>query len=188
MICKKNIRLKEYDYSTNGYYFVTICTNYRKKMFEPKISDKYDYNFSKNVAAGLPIYDVVAGSPCQKESKKNTDIIEENILDTEKRFSIDIDFHCIMPDHVHLIIAMKNNGEDTSPLQKVTLGQIVAYFKYQTTRKVNETKNKIKQKLWQPNYFEHIIRNEKALGKIREYIKNNPGEEVNSFDKFYGTV
>jgi len=75
MICKKNIRLKEYDYSTNGYYFVTICTNYRKKMFEPKISDKYDYNFSKNVAAGLPIYDVVAGGPPPKKNKKKKKII-----------------------------------------------------------------------------------------------------------------
>ena len=68
-------------------------------------------------------------------------------------------------------------GGRTPPLQReeYTLGQIIAYFKYQSTKEINKfLKNESNQKLWQRNYFEHIIRNEKSLDKIRQYIRNNP--------------
>lgn len=56
----------------------------------------------------------------------------------------------------------------------ITLGKMIAYFKYQTTIKINAIRHSGMQKLWQRNYYEHIIRNEESLGKIREYIVNNP--------------
>ncbi|MFC1510745.1 transposase, partial [Candidatus Omnitrophota bacterium] len=55
-----------------------------------------------------------------------------------------------------------------------TLGQIVAYFKYGTTKQINKHSNMAGQKFWQRNYFERVIRNEKELRNIREYIINNP--------------
>ncbi|OGS47457.1 MAG: hypothetical protein A2539_02405 [Elusimicrobia bacterium RIFOXYD2_FULL_34_15] len=149
MICKKNIRLKEYDYSTNGYYFVTICTNYRKSYLN-------------------------------NEKVKKVVVTELARLSYLK--GIKIDFYVIMPEHIHVIIILEDSA--------YSLFEILRRFKSKTTVLVKKIANQgwQLQKLWQPNYFEHIIRNEKALGKIREYIKNNPGEEVNSFDKFYGTV
>lgn len=69
-------------------------------------------------------------------------------------------------------------GGETPPLhkniRKYTLGQIVAYFKYQTTKDINESRGTSGIPLWQRNYYEHIIRNEEELSKIREYIQNNP--------------
>jgi hypothetical protein len=66
-------------------------------------------------------------------------------------------------------------GGDTSPLSKPTLGQIIAYFKYQSTKEMNEADNiGIIIKFWQRNYYEHIIRNEKELKQKTDYILDNP--------------
>ncbi len=67
----------------------------------------------------------------------------------------------------------------TSPIQamqikKITLGKIIAYYKYQTTRLINEKRNSPAIPVWQRNYYEHIIRSDKDLIQIKEYIKNNP--------------
>jgi len=69
-------------------------------------------------------------------------------------------------------------GGVTPPLQdksnKPTLGQIIAYYKYQTTKQINKIKNTPGNPIWQRNYYEHIIRNEKSLNQIRDYIVSNP--------------
>ncbi|HEY3474169.1 MAG TPA: hypothetical protein VGK56_06125 [Anaerolineales bacterium] len=71
----------------------------------------------------------------------------------------------------------KNNIHDpeTPPLRQSTLGQIIAYFKYQSTKEMNGigTRNAI-TKFWQRNYYEHIIRNEMELEQKTNYILNNP--------------
>jgi REP element-mobilizing transposase RayT len=108
----------------------------------------------------------------------------------------------IMPNHVHGIIFItterrsevvspQNNpnnniqdaymdetftlGRETLPPRKPTLGQIVAYFQYQSTKEMNriETDNAI-TKFWQRNYYEHIIRDEKDLQNKTDYIEANP--------------
>jgi REP element-mobilizing transposase RayT len=63
------------------------------------------------------------------------------------------------------------------------LGKIVAYFKYGTTKQINELRNTGIDKIWQRNYYEHIIRDEDDLNRIREYISNNPAKW--SEDKYY---
>ena len=55
-----------------------------------------------------------------------------------------------------------------------TLGQIVGYFKYQTTKQINKYRNTLGLPIWQRNYYERIIRDENELNRIREYIRNNP--------------
>ncbi len=88
-----------------------------------------------------------------------------------------------MPNHMHGIIVIDNNkinncrGGVTPPLQykqRPTLGQIIAYFKYQSTKKINEIKNTLGLRQWQRNYYEHVIRNDESLNKIREYVMYNP--------------
>jgi putative transposase len=99
--------------------------------------------------------------------------------------NVGIDVFIVMPNHVHGIIALTDNcrggvsppnsgGEATSPLRKHTLGQVIAYFKYQTTKSINRIRNTPGTPLWQRNYYEHVIRNENDIGEIREYIVNNP--------------
>lgn len=64
-------------------------------------------------------------------------------------------------------------GEETSPLRP-TLGQIVAYYKYQTAKRINELRGTPGLPFWQRNYWEHVVRDEIDLNRIRQYIANNP--------------
>ncbi|MDP2960360.1 MAG: transposase [candidate division Zixibacteria bacterium] len=131
----KNIRLKHYDYSQNGYYFVTVCTNYRRHYLA-KLNSKI----------------------CNAVKKLNE--IE----------GVVIDYYSILPTHVHLIIVLNES--------KIHIGEIVRRFKASSSKEAGI-------KLWQPNYYEHVIRNERALFKIREYIINNPLKEKIEFKQFY---
>ena len=90
-----------------------------------------------------------------------------------------IDAWVTMPNHVHAIIVIgggagmgAGTGAATTPLP--TLGKIVAYFKYQTTKAINQTRDTPGARFWQRNYWEHIVRNEADLGAIRRYVEANP--------------
>lgn len=116
---------------------------------------------------------------------------------------IELDEFVIMPNHIHGMIWILDNrervvgagfprplnpgtlngnspispgpaGAETAPLQRVSLGQIVAYFKYQFTKQINAANGIAGTRLWQRNYYEHVIRNEDELFQIRRYIQENP--------------
>lgn len=131
----KSIRLRHYDYSRDGYYFVTICTNYQR--------------------------------PYLSELRDN---IRENIQNLNEIDGVEIDYFIVMPTHIHIIVILREC--------KLTLGEIVRRFKASSSRKAGF-------KLWQPNYYEHVIRNEKTLLKIREYIQNNPLKQSIDFEQIY---
>ncbi len=133
----KNIRLKNYDYSSNGYYFVTLCADNRKPLFKNSLVNR---------------------------------VIENELNRLEEIDGAEIDYSVIMPDHLHVIIVL-NDCE-------IKLGEIIRRFKARAS-KVAE------KKLWQPNYYEHAIRNDRALYKIREYIENNPLVAEIEFEQFY---
>ena len=65
-------------------------------------------------------------------------------------------------------------GDETSPLQRPTLGQVVAYFKYQSTKQINTILDSTGTPIWQRNFYEHIIRNEDEHERIHLYIESNP--------------
>jgi REP element-mobilizing transposase RayT len=75
--------------------------------------------------------------------------------------NVNIGEYIIMPNHFHGIIEMTE--------RTITVGNIIGYFKYKTTKMIN-----LPEKLWQRNYWEHIIRSETEYAKIAEYIRNNP--------------
>lgn len=96
-----------------------------------------------------------------------------------------------MPNHIHGIIIIRNTKTNVGagfsrPMNSLNpiLGQIVGYFKYQTTKQINilmkgsedptPTKNIKFKQIFQRNYYEHIIRNEYELNRIRQYIRDNP--------------
>jgi len=81
-----------------------------------------------------------------------------------------VDYYVIMSNHVHIIIKLENCS--------FKLGEVVRRFKATASKKVGT-------KLWQPNYYEHVIRNEDALHKIRQYIMDNPEKEKIKFEEFY---
>lgn len=111
---RKQIRLKGYDYSQLGYYFVTICTQNRKCSFG-------------NIANGEMILNQYG------------EIVDQIVKSLTKRFPINIDICQIMPNHVHLIIVIVG-ARFSRPIVDFhpTLGNIIAYFKYESTKQINE--------------------------------------------------
>jgi len=168
---RKSIRLPGYDYSRPGAYFVSICTKDRRCLFGDIANQKMVLND--------------AGT-----------MVDKWYGEFENKFQdIRCTEHIIMPNHCHTLITNtgktpvgadlcvcpngrrvgRTSGEHTgSPLHR-----IIQWFKTMTT---NEYIRGVKQqgwepfhdKLWQRNYYEHIVRNEKEFSRIREYIRNNP--------------
>jgi len=85
----------------------------------------------------------------------------------------------IMPNHLHGIIeycAVGRGGSRTAPTitKRKPLGRIIGAFKTVSTKQINKIQNTPGNKLWQRNYWEHVIRDEKDLNRIQQYIINNP--------------
>ena len=130
------MRLAAYDYSSNGYYFVTICAKDKQTFRESKL------------------------------------LIEEAFYSLPGKFSgLTLDYSVFMDNHMHAILVLESS---TKPL-----GEIIRQFKAIVTMKVK------RRDIWQKGYYEHVIRTEKALYNIREYIQNNPLAEKLKFEQFY---
>jgi len=153
---RRSIRLKDYDYSQAGAYFLTICT------------------YNRECTLG----DVVDGVIVLNDFGK---IVESVWSDLPKHYSdVRLDAFIIMPNHVHSIIfivgANVRAGFKPAPTtnKRHPLSELVRGFKTFSSRCVNEIRGLSGTPVWQRNYYEHIIRNEKDLNEIREYIVNNP--------------
>ena len=147
---RKPTRLKNYDYSSNGYYFVTICSHNRKNIF------------SKIVGQGL--------APAETELLPYGIIVQEQLLALEKRFDgVRIDNYVIMPNHIHAIVVIDKNTAGASPCP--TLSDIICAFKSLTTRMCKAVYPI--EKLFQNSFHDHIIRGERDYEKIWEYIEFN---------------
>jgi REP element-mobilizing transposase RayT len=110
-------------------------------------------------------------------------IVEEEWLKTEKlRKDVELDYYVIMPNHFHGIIINNSRGTmhraPTNPKFgnpiSGSLSTIIGAFKAAVTRKINRLIKQPVSKIWQRNFYEHIIRNENDLNNIRKYIEFNP--------------
>jgi putative transposase len=95
--------------------------------------------------------------------------------------NIELDAFVVMPNHVHGVIVIVGEGLPRPygdaipyPPKQPTLGQIVAYYKYQSTKAINLMRQAPGTRFWQRGYYEHIVRDDKSLSRIREYVVNNP--------------
>ena len=150
---RKRLRLKDYDYSQSGVYFITICTQ-DKNCWLGKIKD---------------------GSMLLSSAGKITG--EEWIRTAELRSYILLDEFTIMPNHLHGIIVITEKDKAThrvatTGLTPDSLGSIIGQFKSIVTKRLRSIG--LSDFCWQRNYFEHVIRNESDLNDIREYIIYNP--------------
>lgn len=167
---RKHIRLKEFDYSQENFYFVTVCTDYRRMLFVPRVSNKY---------TGEDVVRISNPLETNSPENQNTDLVEKILNDLPLYYdNLIIDFYVIMSDHLHIIFGFEGKvtlrAKHSQPLTKrhYSLGDIVKIFKKITTKQLQE--KGIQGPIFQPNFYEHIVRNEKSLEKIREYILNNP--------------
>ena len=151
---RKQIRVKDYDYSQNGYYFVTICTYKKQSLFKTSI---------------------VGNDPCVVPSDEpQNKIIEKWLLKLKEKYDIKIDYYVIMPNHIHLILVINSERH-----MGRSLPEMMRWFKTMTTNEyINLVKHNIlkpfDKKLWQKSYYEHIIRDEEDYINTAQYILDNP--------------
>jgi len=110
-------------------------------------------------------------------------IIESEWLKTPQiREKVQLDEYMVMPNHFHGVIVLTDNSRGVlqyAPTNKFrspsqTIGSIIRGFKFAVSRQIKRLDYPLIASLWQRNYYEHIIRNENELNRIREYIQNNP--------------
>ncbi|MDT4328722.1 transposase [Methylomonas sp. MS20] len=159
---RKSIRLLGYDYSQAGLYFITLCTHDRLPLFG-------------SIVERAMIFSEV-GKIAQEEWQK-TNTIRSHIVLHE---------FVIMPNHFHAIVetvgahCMRPDSPDIEQTKQErvqrapTLGDVVRGYKSAVTKRVRNLNGLPDFKIWQRNYYEHIIRNETAYLKIAEYIQTNP--------------
>jgi REP element-mobilizing transposase RayT len=152
---RKLTRLKGYDYSRAGFYFVTVCTKNRVEWFG-------------NIADGKMILN------------DHGNIVVQCWHDLVNHYkNVRLDEFMVMPDHVHGIIIIQNNvGNGLKPfptdgVKSHELPEIVRGFKTFSSRRINE--QSFPKFQWQKSFYDRIIRNERDLNRIRKYIQDNPG-------------
>ena len=148
---RKPNRLSDYDYSQNGAYFVTLCTQNRKKTLSSIVGDD---------AHIVP---------------KPYGLIAEKYI----RNVPEIEKYVLMPDHIHMIIRLDNGsmwastpteenvGADAHIRPKNKVASIVRSIKTLTTKEIGLS-------IFQRSYYDHVIRNQQDYNEVWEYIENNP--------------
>ena len=159
---RRSIRLKNYDYASNGAYYVTIVTWGRECLFGEIQNTEMKLN--------------ELGEIVREEWKRTAEV----------RPYVKLGEYIIMPNHVHGILFI-NYDDDVGVSRRLTptekqsisptpgsLGAIMAQFKSIVTKRINALHNITGVPVWQRNYYEHIIRNQKELKRKTDYILDNP--------------
>ena len=156
---RKQNRLSEYDYSTNGAYFVTICTQDRKKILS-------------KISVGTPL----PGCPQKAVQLLQHGQIADKYIGQMNAFyeNLTVDKYVIMPDHIHLLLTI--NEPDGHPGRGVpTRTSVIARFVGTLKRFCNKEYG---ENIWQSRYYDHVIRNQQDYNEVWEYIDNNPRKWV----------
>lgn len=175
---RRSIRIPEYNYGQEGYYFVTICTDKRRPLLGEIKNDQMVLNYMGNIVL--------------KEWKKTPAI----------RRNVGLGQFVIMPNHLHGVVMIhdeicsQKSGYISSgrmPSGRMpyaptfmspshSLGAVIRGFKSSVTKEIRNLDSGMKN-FWQRNYYEHVVRDERDLRRIEEYIENNPLEWA--LDEYY---
>ena len=164
-IQRRSLRLRNYDYSQSGAYFVTLCVQNKICL----LGDISEGILNLNTCGQLT---------------------RDAWLWLARQYAyVALDEFVVMPNHLHgiLIIDSRRGGSRTAfqdaegrsrtaPRKTKPLGSLIAAFKTVSAKSVNTQRFTPGAALWQRNYYEHVIRNETDLARIREYIQNNPAQ------------
>ena len=145
---RNSLRHENWHYGAAGYYFVTICTYRRVCLFD------------------------------SAEFKQIAAMMWQKIPSFKSATTVRLDEWIVMPNHVHgiLIIIDGYSHADPRPTKTFsgTVGALVGTFKSSTTKRINTIRNTAGARIWQRGYYDRIIRNERELDAIRNYIVRNP--------------
>lgn len=162
---RKSLRLKDYNYSSEGAYFVTICT-YNKKCTLSHIR--------RDDPCGRPLIELT-------ELGK---IADEAVTSIEIRYKITVSDCIIMPNHIHMIVFIPEKRTGASPIP--TLSKIIGSYKSIIAvdyLNLCKSREKVMGSLWQSKFYDHIIRDEDDYLTKAQYIENNPAKWIE--DKYY---
>jgi REP element-mobilizing transposase RayT len=168
---RASLRLPSWDYSSPAWYFVTICTKHHKRI----LGDILDG------VVQLSVFGRIAH--------------QEWLRSAHVRTELALDAFVIMPNHIHGIVCIQSSvkvanksssseksrarATSRSPLRKPglpsrSLGSLVAGFKVAATKRINSLRSSPGKSVWQRGYYDHVIRDDHDLVRIREYIESNP--------------
>ena len=153
---RKSTRLKNFDYSTTGAYFVTICTKDRKMLFAPVGAD--------SISARM---------------------IERTFLETIGQYDgVDSPIYVVMPNHFHAIITISRADMESAPTLSEIIQSFKRYSTVEYTKIVKDGKlPPFDKQIWQRSFHDHVIRDKNDYDKIAKYIHENPA--VWQYDCFY---
>jgi REP element-mobilizing transposase RayT len=153
---RRTIRLPGYDYASAATYFITLCTRKRQCVFGDVIDSAILLS-----PVGQVVFDCWNWLPDQYPY-------------------VEMGPFVVMPNHLHGIITLTvdEGGSRTAPTEAPQpgkpIGGLIGAFKTVSTKRVNEMLGTPGELLWQRNYWEHIVRNDKSMSRICDYIENNP--------------
>ena len=166
---RKNIRLENYDYSSNGCYFITICTHNKVHLFgRYNVGEIHEspVKHAENRCIELNLYGR---------------IVENVIIGLPERFEeVEIVNHIVMPNHIHMLVSINNNIDweraiRESPLQRSLLSKVIGYLKMNVSKEIHKQNPLIN--VWQRGYYDHIIRNQSDFEYHWNYIEYNALKE-----------
>lgn len=164
---RKRLRIKNYDYSQCGFYYITVCTHNKQNLF-----GEIENNMIKLNHVGK--------------------IVAFTLNDLPNHNNINLHQYIIMPNHIHAIIEIPNRRERSVTVLQIEsatikesrnfhggIPEIIRQFKTFSSKRINsisDIQNNIRsqQKIWQKSYYEHIIRNQEEYIRITKYIIENP--------------
>ena len=163
---RKHPRLKGYDYGQDGVYFITICTDKKKNVLSEIVG---------RGRAPAAVHLLPAGK-----------IVSEELENLRTRFPIlSIDRAAIMPNHIHLLLRVSAGASPrpTGDTKSTSVIDMIRVLKSITTRRWNGLRGMAGQKLWQPSFYDHIIRDETDYLTKWNYIDTNPARWTE--DEYY---
>ncbi len=182
---RKSVRLQEYDYSSDNLYFVTSCIQNRVCCFGEIVGTGRDPSLQNNDLS-MQYNDLTLQSPAQNgesltSSHKPQMILNEYGTIAEKQWYwleeqypyVSLHAFVVMPNHIHGIIEINRSRIISSdPIKIKPLSELIGAYKTTVSKQIHLSG--FMEFQWQRSFYEHIIRDEKTLETISDYIINNP--------------
>lgn len=156
---RKNMRLKGYDYSRTGAYFITVCIKEKLPLlWEEKETIRLIRELDVRKNCNKPFL-----PPLSKTGK----LVQEAIEQIPQYYNgVKVDMYCIMPDHIHMVLAIMSDKNGLSQ-ETPDVSRVVKQLKSWVSKKAGQT-------IWQKSFMDMVVRNDKAYREIRTYVHLNP--------------
>ena len=154
---RKGNRLTDYDYSRNGAYFITICTQGRQQILWESDTFTEDDNVGASIARPQR-------APTLSKTGK---VVEQCIWEIPAHYPhISVEKYAVMPNHIHLLLLIQRE-QDGRPMVAPTVSTVMQQFKGIVSKQLSRS-------IWQKSFHDHIVRTEHGYAQIWQYIDTNP--------------